>query len=248
MLAERQYDMRWPSDLELIFFPGLDGTGLSYEPLKKELPDDTQVTLIKYPPDKPLLLPQLVDYAVDQIPKGKPLLILAESFSGPVAVSLLSSIQLNVRGIIFCSTFVKSPRPVLLSLAKYVPISWLFYFPVPDVIFYVFCGGKKLSESVISLFLKIKHIVKPNVIAQRVRMLGDIDVISKLAGLSIPCCYIQAIDDKIVPPRCVEQFQNVLVNLKIKKVKGPHFILQTKPKECAELIMAFIKFVTSRST
>lgn len=239
--------MKWPDDLKLVFLPGLDGTGLSYEPLKEKMPANTKVTIISYPLDHTLSYPELVSCAAQQLSRKKSLVILAESFSGPVAMGLLNSVPLDVKGIIFCATFAQSPHPVLLHMARYAPLSLLFRLPILKLILYTLCGGKALSEPLIPLLQRIQTLVKPNILAQRVKMIAEIDVVSYLSGLTIPCCYIQASNDKLIPADCIKPFQRALPNLLVKKVEGPHFILQTKPKECSEVIMEFINRLKTRS-
>ena len=72
-------------------------------------------------------------------------------------------------------------------------------------------------------------------------MLNDIDVTADARTLNLPCCYIQGAQDKIVPARCVVSFKKYLPDLIVKRVDGPHGILQAKPEECAEIIMEFVK-------
>ena len=36
----------------IVFLPGLDGTGISFEPLRELLPSDARVEVITYPPDR----------------------------------------------------------------------------------------------------------------------------------------------------------------------------------------------------
>ena len=38
--------MDWPDEIELVFLPGLDGTGLSYGPLGEAMPENTRVTVV----------------------------------------------------------------------------------------------------------------------------------------------------------------------------------------------------------
>jgi len=39
----------------------------------------------------------------------------------------------------------------------------------------------------------------------------------------------------------VEEFKQSCINLSIKKINGPHFILQAKPEECARIIESEVK-------
>lgn len=236
----------WPDGITLAFLPGLDGTGLSYGPLGEAMPKNTEVTVVSYPTGQKLSYRELVQCAYEQLPRNKPLVLIAESFSGPITISLASLPPSNIKGIVFCATFMKLPRSILLGTAKYVPLALLLRKPVPDFLLSFLCGGKPFSKRLVPLFRQIEKLVKPEVMAHRIRMLSDIDASADARRLNQPCCYIQAAQDKIVPTRCVDAFRKYLPDLVLKTVDGPHGILQAKPEECAAIITDFVKSLLSQ--
>ena len=52
---------------KLLFLPGLDGTGLSFEPLRPFLPPGLRVQVVTYPGHRKLSFAQTVQWAADQI-------------------------------------------------------------------------------------------------------------------------------------------------------------------------------------
>jgi len=233
--------MNWLDEIELVFLPGLDGTGLSYGPLGAAMPQDMRVTVVQYPADQKLSFNELVQCAHGQLPRNRPLVFVAESFSGPIAISLASSFPSCIKGIVFCATFMKLIRPILLGTAKYVPLVLLMKRSAPDFLLYFLCGGRPFSDKLVPLFRQIEKLVKPEVMAHRIRMLNNIDVTTDARTLSLPCCYIQARNDKIVPARCLIPFRKYLPDLTVKSVDGPHGILQAQPEACVQIIMEFVK-------
>jgi pimeloyl-[acyl-carrier protein] methyl ester esterase len=236
--------MDWLDETELVFLPGLDGTGLSYGPLGEVMPENIRVTVVHYPTDQKLSFAELVQCAYEQLPRNKQLVLIAESFSGPITISLAASFPSYIKGIIFCATFMKLTRPFLLGPTKYIPFEFLLRKPLPDFLLYFLCGGKPFSDRLIPLFRQLEKLVKPDVIAHRIRMLNDIDATTDARTLSLPCCYIQGTHDKIVPARCVAPFKKYLPDLIVKSVDGPHGILQAQPEQCVEIIMEFVKGLT----
>lgn len=236
--------VKWPGGLELVFLPGLDGTGISFEPLSGKMPPGAEVTVISYPTDKLMSFDQLVNLAALQIPVNKDLIILAESFSGPLAVHLLSSRKLQAKGIIFCATFARPPRPLVLQISRFLPLSLIMKLPTPDRIIYWYCRGAQDPGILAAMFRRIRAKVKPRVMAHRIRMLADINVVAELGHFRTPCCYIQASHDRVVPPGNLRDFKENLPGLTVKRVDGPHFILQAKPEECSRIINDFIASVT----
>ncbi|TET38484.1 MAG: alpha/beta hydrolase [Planctomycetota bacterium] len=221
--------------------PGLDGTGIMFEPFLKVLAPEIRTTVISYPSeDKPLSYQQLISHAEGKIPRDRPIVILAESFSGPIAINLLGRGMPNVKGAVFCATFARPPYPFLLEFTKLLPLDQLFRLPMPDFALGKFCFGPDAPDSLPALLQKAVETAKPVNIAARFKMLADIDELSALRKIKIPCCYIQASADHLVPSNCIEPFREALHDLVVRKIDGPHFLLQVKPAETLEVIYEFV--------
>src|SRR5512136_1744278 len=114
----------------IVFLPGMDGTGVSFEPFREVLPGDVTVKVIRYPTDRLLSFEETVQCAREQIQSDqKDVIVLAESFSGPVAIALVASGQLKAKCLILCATFARPPRPVLLKILRYLPLELLIKLP-----------------------------------------------------------------------------------------------------------------------
>ena len=66
---------------KIVFLPGLDGTGISFEPLAKLFPPTITATVITYPNEKQSF-EETVNCAAAQFPADEGILVVAESFSG----------------------------------------------------------------------------------------------------------------------------------------------------------------------
>ena len=84
----------------LVFMPGLDGTGRSFDPLLSLLPPDSLATIVRYPTDRHLTLEETAQCAAEQIPAGTSPVVIAESFSGPVAVRMVASGLVRARALL----------------------------------------------------------------------------------------------------------------------------------------------------
>ncbi len=228
--------MYWSSDKKLFLLPGLDGTGNLFEPLLKELPDECISEIISYPFDQQQTFEQHVKHVESKLPLNEPIILLAESFSGPVAIEILSSGKFQIERVIFVATFAKSPQPILLGVAKHLPLSSLLKLNFPGVLVRHFCLGTKATEEQIESFKSTVAGVAPEVLAERLRILATVDLRNKLKGINVPCCYLQAENDRLVPSGVLNDFEKGLKKLNVHKVYGPHFILQAEPKACAEAI------------
>ena len=111
----------------VVLLPGLDGTGRLYRRLVGALEPGAQVRVIGYPSERFLGYRELAELAVAQEPAGA-YAIVAESFSGPVAVLVGASRPERLRGIILSASFVVSPAPGWLRVA---PLELLFRLGAP---------------------------------------------------------------------------------------------------------------------
>jgi pimeloyl-[acyl-carrier protein] methyl ester esterase len=230
---------------KLVFMPGIDGTGISFEPLSPFLPVNAVVTVVRYPADRLLTFEETVECAYEQIPPDQDV-VLAESFSGPVAVELIGSGRLSAKGLILSATFARTPRPGLMKLLKRLPIESILRIPFPDRWLNLIVGDRETAAVIIPLWKRVKSLVPSGVLAHRIRTVGQIDVRPFLQRLTTPCLYIQATRDRIVPPSSASDFARAIPGLVIRKIEGAHPILQVKPEVSAKIINEFIERVTNR--
>ena len=99
----------------LVLLPGMDGTGELFSPLLKELGPDIQTVVVRYP-DLPLDYAAHEAFARARLPSTGPFVVLGESFSGPIAISLAASSPDGMCGYVLCASFVRSPRKILNAL------------------------------------------------------------------------------------------------------------------------------------
>ena len=117
----------------------------------------------------------------------------------------------------------------------------MFRLSVPEFLIRYLCFGEaKNKKLVISLREAVKE-NNPDVLAKRAREGTSVDVTDKLSGITMPCLYLCASDDKLVPETAMSYLSSKLPQMAIQKIQGPHFILQTRPKECFEVINRFVK-------
>ena len=220
--------------MKIVFLPGLDGTGILFKPIIDVLPNEIDIQVISYPTNTKLSYQELIELVMSQLPKEK-FILVGESFSGYIAYQVVLRKPKNLRSVVFVATFIESPRPFLLGLSSWLPKSRILSAPIPTYIIKFFLFGSAVNKKMISLFKKAMKQVAPNVLSYR---LEQIEKLSNSHQLSeIRATYIQATNDKLVPKRCVERFKKVFNNINISQIEGSHFILQTNPLACAEIIV-----------
>lgn len=227
-------------NLHLVLLPGLDGTGNLFTPFLNQFPDTSHVTVIPYPLEKHIPFAQLIDYLIPLLPKDTPLVILGESYSGPVALSLAARDTIDIRGVILVATFAQYPRSWLKSIAKWLPLSLLFRLPIPDFVIRNYCFGSATNKTLSRMLRNSVKANKSNVLAKRAHDGASINVTELLTALKVPCLYIAASNDKMVPATAINILKRELKNLMVVTLEGSHFILQVQPEACFKTVNKFI--------
>ena len=100
----------------LVLLPGLDGTGDLFAPVVDALGPNVPTQIVRYPLSHASDYPTCEAVARGALPTDCPYVLLGESFSGPIAVSIAAAAPPGLRGLILCSTFVCNPQPCLRPL------------------------------------------------------------------------------------------------------------------------------------
>ncbi len=84
---------------KLILLPGLDGTGELFAPFIEALGGfETQV--VSYPPDRAMSYAEHEAFARAKLPSDEDYVLLAESFSGPVGISIAAPAPKRLKALI----------------------------------------------------------------------------------------------------------------------------------------------------
>ena len=75
----------------LVLLPGLDGTGTLFADLVSELPQTLKINVARYPTQTFLSYSELIPWVEKAIPSNRSFLLVAESFSTPLAVKFAAT-------------------------------------------------------------------------------------------------------------------------------------------------------------
>jgi pimeloyl-ACP methyl ester carboxylesterase len=221
--------------VRLIVLPGLDGTGVLSAPLCDQLAGSLDVEAIRYPHD-------LVSYE-DAARWLKPRLptsdygIVAESFSGPLAVMLAKERPAGLKALVLVASFARSPRPVPPFFAAI-----LYLLPIRSVLLIWLSRwllvGKWGKRSFPQDFASVIRPLPRRTLAGRLREVLRVNVVETLQDVAVPGLLVAASADALVPTRRAEDFRAAGWN--VVTVEGPHFLNLTRPHEVADAIKAFL--------
>ena len=227
--------------ITLVLLPGLDGTGMLFEPFVTALGSGCPVKIVRYPPDQPLAYAELQDVARAALPQDGPFVILGESFSGPIAVSLAASCPAQLKGLVLCCSFVRNPYPftkILKPLVGLLPITSRSASVSRN-----FQLGRFATDALRSKLAEAIAGVSPAVIRARLREVIDVDVSARLATIGVPLLYLRASHDRLISRASSEIVSRLKPETRVIQFEAPHFLLQTVPAEAAKIVSAFVREV-----
>ena len=225
--------------ISLILLPGMDGTGQLFELLIRALAGEFEIKVVTYPTSIPCGYSQLEAIAREAIPKEGSYVILGESFSGPIAISLAASASVRLKGLIHCCTFVRNPRPALSAFG-----SLLGFFPIGAVPAsaraHLLFGRFSTAALRASLAQSLAQ-VSLSVLRKRLSAVLSVDVSVELAAIGLPLLYLRASQDRLVPPSASALIVSINKMTQLVQIEGPHCLLQAVPTEASTVIAVFLR-------
>lgn len=223
----------------LVLLPGMDGTGTLFEAFVATLGSEFNVKVVSYPTTEPLGYPELESIARTALPSEGPFVILGESFSGPIAVSLAASCSPQLKGLVLCCTFVRNPRPVFSVLKPFIGVLPITFAPM-HVLVHLLLGRSSTAALRTSLTQALAQ-VSPSALRARLRAVLSVDVSAKLAEVNVPVLYLRASQDRVVPQAASKLVSQLCPSAEVVQLEAPHFLLQAVPSEAARIVAAFVR-------
>jgi pimeloyl-[acyl-carrier protein] methyl ester esterase len=225
----------------LVLLPGLDGTGQLFADFLAALPDTFTTTVITYPTQKFLSQAELLPSISEAVPKAGAFVLLAESFSTPIALAYAASNPPNLAGVVICAGFVFKPMAGWSWIVKGVVRPWFFRLRPPRRFLEYFLVGANASPLLIQKLRQALQIVNPAVLSRRVCEVLDSDARNDLARTTAPIIYVRAGHDRLLAKSCHSEILRIRPDLISAVVQGPHLILQREPRKVASLVTTFVE-------
>ena len=220
-----------------VLLPGLDGTGEQFAPLVDALSPDVPTVVVRYP-NAPLNHDALQQIAASSLPRDGKYIVLGESFSGPVAMSLAAQSPRGLLGCILCASFVRTPRRILR-----LALPFLGLMPpqrVPSAFSDFLVIGRFSTPALCQMQLEARRSVSPETLVARLKAIARVDVSDKLRAIALPTLYMRATEDRLVPRSAGNYFARLARAGRVVDLEGPHFLLQARPTLAAAEIRKFI--------
>ena len=236
--------------MPILLLPGADGTGVLFQPLlaamQKSGVDLEDVHTVNLNSDaeadvQTTPLEQTLSIQAQRIERqfgkstGRPIIVIAESYSGLLAVELVKRQQLPIAQIILVASFVTSPSQ-LAGLGSKMNAVWLktMLRLTPEVVWGRMLFGSWQTVALRRLFLEAIQQTPNQLLQQRLAIIAK----AKLPNMTsaVPCLYLQAEQDNLVAKHSIKSVQQVFTHCQVRVLAGTHFLLQTNPVECWDAV------------
>lgn len=220
--------------MKIVILPGLDGTGALVSEVERRLVSAHSVIRFRYPSHL-YSYDDLQEWVSAKLPSDD-FILVAESFSGPLAIMIAEQDPLGLRGIVLVASFARSPRrlPVFLTYAlEVLPIKSRLFIRLAQP----FLMGRWSTNAFTTKFINALEPIPRLTITRRLREVLNVNVVKTLNKLSLPTVYLVATHDRLVPSRVSKDFGSS--GSRVIALNGPHFLLQANSSASAEHISGF---------
>jgi pimeloyl-[acyl-carrier protein] methyl ester esterase len=235
--------------MRLVLLPGMDGTGELFKAFLSAIDGSLATTAVRYPNHTILCYDELMAYVGSAIPPSEPFVLLAESFSTPLAIRCAASNPRNLKALVICAGFVCSPvtglgrfaashlAPLLVRFGRSnFPSNFLSSFWLESLLV-----GPGASPSLLNELRSAISSVRPEVLSARLRAILSCDVRPALGQIGVPILYIQARGDRLIPRAHLKEIRRIQPGTESAIIDGPHLILEREPRQVAEVIERFLR-------
>ena len=229
------------SRLKLLLLPGMDGTGDLFADFVDALPSWMMPCVVSYPCNERLTYDQLIARVRSAIPSDLLFVILAESFSTPLAVKIAALPPKGLRALVLCAGFVSPPRRGFLSSIAFILAPLLFSFRMPERVCRSFLVGRTAPERLVENVRSAVSRVSPSVLAHRFRSVLSCNSKPELSDVSVPLLYVAGTEDRLASKISFKEMKELNPAAQSVGVRGPHLILQSNPRESAWVIVEFLQ-------
>lgn len=223
--------MTTPARPRLCLLPGLDGTGRLYVPLASALAEVGDVEVLAYDSTRFQGYNALADALAPSLLRQGDVVLVAESFAGPLGVLLAHRHPECVRALVMAASFVRAPLPlsgVGAALVEHLPAVAPPLFALERLL-----AGSGLPAALRAEFEAIVDGIPLQVLRQRALAALRVDVTAELAALDIPLLYLRARYDRLIWPHAGREVLRLARNARHAVIDAPHFLFQMAPLPAA---------------
>ncbi len=222
-----------------LLLPGIDGSGRLFAPLLAAAPRGFSPEVVSYPPDRALGYDELSDLVRERLPRGR-FVLLAESFSGPIAVRLAAERPRGLAALVLAATFLHRPLNPLLHPIRGLVGARLFGATMPAALIRHFMAGPDAPRSIVADVQAAVASVSPDVMAHRAADALRADVREDFARVDAPILWLAPSRDRLIRFDACEEVLDLRPDVEVAVIDAPHMVLQRCPHAALARIEEFL--------
>lgn len=225
--------------LTTVLLPGLDGSRRLLAPFLAAADGRLDLQPLAYPPDAALGYDALETLVRRQLPDGRPFGLIAESFSGPLALRIAARPPPNLVGLVLATTFHRQPAGALLSaLAPLAPL--VFRLPLTAFMVRLMLSGMDAPEGLVDEVRAAVGALPSQVMVARVREALRVDATPELLACRVPILLLAGRSDHLLRASIVDEVHQLRPQTEIQLFDAPHLVLQRRPRLAMLLVTDFL--------
>jgi pimeloyl-ACP methyl ester carboxylesterase len=229
-----------PAPLLTYLLPGLDGSGRLFARFQAAAADGSalDLRLVAYPHDRVLGYAQLEEQVLRELPRDRPFALLAESYSGPIALRVASRAPPGLVGVVLAASFHRRPAaPVFGALELLAPV--FFRLPLPAHAVRLLLAGGDAPDDLVAEVQAAVAAVAASVMIARAREALRVDATDALRACPVPLLFLGGKDDRLLRGALPFEVRVALPEAEIRMLEAPHLVLQRRPREALRLVTEF---------
>ena len=220
--------------MRLVILPGMDGGGALLAPFVAAFPPWIEAEVVEYPHALPLGYDALEARVCARLASSsEPVALVAESFSGPIAIRIAADPPAHLAAVVLVATFAALPLP---AVARFAITPLLFARPPPRAFMRRTLLSPASSDALVEELRAAIQRTAPAVMAHRIRAALEVDVRAELARVRLPVLVIEGREDRLL-----RSLLRARRDLRAVTLDAPHLVLESAPEESAEVVAAFLR-------
>ena len=220
----------------LVMLPGLDGTARLFAPALALDWGGMRAVALALPSHGPQDYEALAAAISPTLPPGD-LVLLAESFSTPLAMLLAANEMARVKALVLVSGFCASPQSGGLS---WLPLQPILSLTPPAFLLKQFLTGEDASPELLASLTDATNRAPAATLAERVRVVLALREMDCPALTGLPVLLLQARQDRVIPWDAQSQLERHFPEATCHWIDGPHLLMQTRSNECRDALLGFL--------
>ncbi len=223
----------------LVLLPGMDGSGTLFTEFVRCLPSNARVRVVRYPALTARSYSELEELVISQLPLDESCIIVAESFSGPIALRIAAAFPAEITAAVLVSSFAYWPLGKLGRIIANLPLSLIFRLPLPDVVIKTFLLDRSASKGAVRAVRNAVMSVRPSVLAARSKDALASDYCREGLDSRIRVVAINAKNDCLLGRIARDSVVKVCPDASVEVVEGPHLTLQSNPEAVVAVLRKY---------